>query len=59
MNLANSEILDNCGDLLKILGKAMQEASDGGKKITIKEWVGIGQGFLGDMMEDLLDDDDV
>lgn len=41
MPLTLQEAFDNGGDLLKALGKAVSESSDGGKTITMSEIIKI------------------
>jgi hypothetical protein len=58
MSLEASEILKNVGELLKDAGLAVKTSSDGGKKITVTEWVEIGRKFATAMGADFIDDDE-
>ena len=58
MALENHELLKNSGDLLKSIGNAIKPSSEGGKKITIKEWITIGTDFFTQLGVDIIDDDE-
>lgn len=55
---SGAEALDNAGDLLKGLSKRVATDSDGGKTITMSEWLSLAQEIGLKVIKDVSDDDE-